>query len=486
MTLTTLPRSRRSRLAVALASIALLGAAGVAMLATGDSKAAPAARPSPSPSPSPFVVQTFPTPPPLPSPSPVTGPGESKEPPRQQTLPIGPIAADPVRVHTGDGDCLNVRPQPGTNFQSDPRACLPEGFLLWLYGPERQVDGETWRYGLGEGWLAVRYTVADPAAKRGMGPFKSVTALNSDWVDVMASRVDATGSTTELLKVQHPLQGLGGIYGTISPSGRYLAYTREERYVPTLSLVDLQTGATRKIPGVNTMGWGPGDRMSITFSPNCPTQCTWYPAWMDPAEGVVHKLSDAINDWWSGAWTPDGKSIVAIAADRKLKRVALDGTVTVLRELGANENLGVLVVSPDGTKLFSGTVSGSNRVLDLKTGAFIEVPRAPQRQVFGGCGGPGFSGKLAAWIDDQTVAWHEAWGQKGYNGITIAKLGSNERRVIPFFSMQSMALAAPGLLSFTTMEQLPDGGGFPLTWLLDLATGDARPVTVGADPAWAK
>jgi hypothetical protein len=486
MTLTTLPRSRRSRLALALASIALVVAAGAAMFTAGDSKAAPAAAPSPSPSPSPspFAVQMSPTPAPLPSPA--AGPGQPKEPPRQQTLPIGSIAADPVRVHTGDGDCLNVRPQPGTSFQSDPRACLPEGFLLWLYGAPRQVDGETWRYALGEGWVAARYTVPDPAAKRGMGPFKSVTVMNSDWVDVVAGRVAAGGSTTELARVQNPLQGLGGIYGTISPSGRYLAFTREERYVPTLSLVDLETGATRKIPGVNTMGWGPGDRMSVTFSPNCPVSCAWYPAWMDPADGVVHKLSDGINDWWGSGWTPDGKSIVALGADRKLKRVALDGTATVIRELGANENVGVLVVSPDGTKLFSGTVSGANRVLDLKTGAFTEVPRAPQRQIFGGCGGPGFSGKLAAWIDDTTVAWHEAWGQKGYNGITIAKLGASERRVVPFFSLQSMALAAPGLLSFTTIEQMPDGGAFPLTWLLDLATGDARPVTVGADPAWAK
>ncbi len=486
MTITHLPRSRRSRVAIALASIAVIAAAGTAMLATGDSKAAPAATPSRSPSPSAFAVPPSQTVAPSPSQSPVAIPDQPKEPPRQQTLPIGPITVEPVRVSTGDGDCLNVRPQPGTSFQSDPRACLPEGFLLWLYGPVRQVDGETWRYALGEGWVAVRYTVPDPAAKRGMGPFKSVTVVNSDWVDVTASRVDGGGTVTELAKVQNQLQGLGGIYGTISPSGKYLAYTREERYVPTLSLVDLETGATRKFPGVNTMGWGPGDRMSVTFSPTCPVQCTWYPAWMDPREGVVHKLSESINDWWSGAWTPDGKSIVAVTADRKVKRVALDETATVLRELGANENLGVLVVSPDGTKLFSGTISGANRVLDLETGKFTEVPRAPQRQIFGGCGGPGFAGKLAAWIDDQTVAWHEAWGQKGHNGITIAKLGSNERRVVPFFSLQSMALAAPGLLSFTTMEQMPDGGAFPLTWLLDIATGDARPVTVGADPAWAR
>ena len=46
-----------------------------------------------------------------------------------------------------------------------------------------------------------------------------------------------------------------------------------------------------------------------------------------------------------------------------------------------------------------------------------------------------------------------------------------------------MELAAPGLLSFTTLESV-DKVNFPLTWLLDVKTGDAWPVTVGADPAW--
>lgn len=400
-------------------------------------------------------------------------------------MALGPLTAEPVRVHTGDGDCLNVRPQPGTTFQTDPRACVPEGFLLWLYGAAQQVDGEMWRYALGEGWVATRYTKPDPKASAGMGPFKAVVVMDSDYVDVMASRVEANGSVTELARTENRLQGLGGIYGMVSPTGRYLAFTREERYVPTLNVVDLATGGTKKYPGANVTGWGPGDRMSVTYSPTCPQQCTWYPAWMDPAEGVVHKLSDKAGDWWRPAWSPDGSSMVVTSNDRKLQMVSLDGAVTVLRTLSENEYVSDMVLSPDGTRLFSGAYSGPLQVLDLKTKGVTPIARAPQKERYGGCGGPGFVGTLAAWLDDQTVAWHEAWGQKGYNGITIARVGSNERRVIPFFSVLGMELAAPGLLSFTTIENV-DKASFPLTWLLDVATGDARPVTVGADPAWLK
>lgn len=493
-------RHTRTRiLAPAGLLVATVAAAAIASAIFGTGSAAPTAAPSPSPTASaplatatPFVSSTPAEATPDTTEPVATRAPEEKPPPdkpqRQAVAPIGPVQADPVRVQTGDGDCLNIRQAPGTKFDADPRACVPEGFLLWLHGDPQVVDGETWRYALGEGWVATRYVRADPTAKTGMGTLRSVTVLTGDYVEIHAGRVDDRGQVTPLGDYEHVIQGMGGDFGQLSDSGRYVALTRytPDYGVPTLVIIDLEDGGKpREFPGVSPSSWGPTDLLAVTESgPGCPAQCTWTPGWIDPAEGVVHRFADAAS-MSVGAWAADGKMVYAFTNDRRLLRIGLDGALTVVQQFAADDYLGELTVSPDGTRVLSGTTTGAIRVVDLNSSAVTSVARAPQREILGRCGSAGFYGKLSVWIDDNTVAWHEAWGEKGYNGITIARLGSSERRVIPYFNLGAMEMVAPGLLAFTTNEWI-DGVAFPLTWLLDTATGEARPLTVGGDPSFAR
>ena len=121
--------------------------------------------------------------------------------------------------------------------------------------------------------------------------------------------------------------------------------------------------------------------------------------------------------------------------------------------------------------------------LDLQTGAVSSIERATQIPVLGRCGGGGY-GSLTGWLGAATVIWHESFAEKGGNGITIANVNGGSRKLIPFFTVSDIRKVAPDLVSFTTYENPESQGGFFLTWLLDIRTGEARPVTVGATPAW--
>ena len=480
MTATWVTKSKRHML-LGIGGLALLvtvaGAGGVAAATGGTQAPAPKATTTPAPTPTVTEVTRISDTTPLVKPTP--------EPPKRQPLkPFGPISADPVRVHTGDGDCLNVRPQPGTLFKTDPRACVPEGFLLWLYGPEQQVDGETWRYALGEGWVATRYVKPAPAPNTPtMSGFSSVIVSQSDGIDATAATVGRDGNVLDTLTSAYQQQSKSGPSYRVSPSGAYVAYAQEENYVPTLTVIRRSDRVTAKYPGAWLALWGPGDRLLLRLSRTCPNSCDWKTAWLDPAEGVIHPFEHLPNEWNNLAWMPDGRSFITVTLTRSVLRVSLDGsTQTIVKELGEGIYLGEATVSPDGTKLLSGATIGAIRVLDLRTGQLSEIQRATQLPGGGRCGGA--TGRLSAWLDNSTAIWHESYAEKGNNGITIAALGSTARRVFPFFSIQGLQVVAPGLVSFTTYEYPGNDGGFLLTWLLDIKTGDARPITVGGDPIW--
>jgi hypothetical protein len=411
-------------------------------------------------------------------------PPKDPEPIRQELAPFGPVEAEPVRVHTGDGDCLNVRYIPGTTFQdNDPRTCVPEGFLLWLFGKAVEADGETWRYALGEGWVAARYVRPAPEAVTGMGPFRSVTVSQSNGVETLNARVGSDGTMTELPAIPYTQQGLGSLPQALSPDGRYSAYGREEGYVPTLTISDLVAGTAQKYPHAYPAGWSSTGRLLVTLSPLCPRQCTWVPGWIDPSDGVVHQFETKPNSWFSMTWAPDGRSIVAATESRGLVQAFVDGTIReVVPPQPEGVYFGELSVSPDGSRVISSTFLGAITIIDLATGEMTTVERALQQQIGGRCGGS--AGKLSAWLDASTVIWHESYALKGQNGITIAGAADGTRRVIPFFSIQDLATVGPGLVSFVTWEYPPEKPGFQLTWLLDTATGEARPVTIGMGPVW--
>jgi hypothetical protein len=460
-------------LAIGVTAIAFAGGAG------HSEQTRPIITPTIEPEPTAIAVATVP--PSYIAPAP---PPKQPDQTRQELAPFGPVAAEPVRVHTGDGDCLNVRSVPGTTFQNnDPRTCVPEGFLLWLNGQAVEADGETWRYALGEGWVAARYLRPAPEAATGMGPFRSVTVSQSDGVETLNARVASDGAVAGLPAMPYAQQGIGSRPQTVSPDGRYGAYGREEGYVPTLTIADLGAGTAQKYPHAYPIAWSGDGKLLITVSRLCPQQCTWVPGWIDPSDGIVHEFETAPNSWYAMTWAPDGRSVVAATEGRQLVQAFLDGTLReILPPQPEGTYFGELSVSPDGTKVFSSTFLGPITVIDLATGERTLIERAVQQQIGGRCGGS--SGKLSAWLDASHLIWHESYALKGQNGITIASLADGSRRVIPFFSIQDLATVGPGLVSFVTWEYPPEKPGFQLTWLLDTATGEARPVTVGMGPVW--
>ncbi|MEO8539823.1 MAG: hypothetical protein ABI577_08800 [bacterium] len=459
-----------------MGAVALAGLLGVLGLAATGGHAQTGAKPGETPT----VV--------LPTATPTAAPAP-KEPPKQPAdvplaMPFGPITAEPYRVHTGDGDCLNVRPVPGTTFQSDPRTCVPEGFLLWLYGEPKSVDGHTWRYALGEGWVAMEFVQPAPGATKGFGPFSSVMVGGSNGESTQLARVSKDGAVAKLPTLPSALRGLGDVPPALSPDGKWAAYGNEERYVPTLTIRNMQDGTETKYPQVFLSAWSNGNRLLVRVNSNCPQQCTWTVGWLDPREGVLHELTNKQNSWWQIAWANDGQSLYVID-DGALIHVSLDGAVREIvakRAAGLEIAWGQLSVSDDGLRLLSSPYQGAIIVVELKTGAISKVERAPQIPVGGRCGGS--VGSLTTWLDANTVIWHESYAEKGGNGITISRTDGSGRRLIPFFTVGDIRKVAPSLVSFTTYENSNDKVGFQLTWLLDTTTGEARPVTVGTSPVW--
>ncbi len=469
--------ARRTRKRFVLGGVALFAAAALfGVIGVAATQGSAQGTPEPSPTPtlapaSPTVepsTEAIPTPPP-----PVEVP---------MAVPFGPLAAEPYRVFTGDGDCLNVRPVPGTTFEGDPRACVPEGFLLWLYGEPKMVDGREWRYALGEGWIATEYVKPAPGAVTGFGPFSSVTVSAQAGDVTKLATVSASGTTTQIPQLPTVIRGLGDVAPAVSPNGQWGAFGREENYVPTLTIRNLADGTEARYPQAHLAGWGPANRLLVRLAEKCPQQCTWTTGWIDPRDGVVHEFEGVTNDWYNFAWAPDGMSIYVVEKDG-LRHIELTGgSQPVALQTAADMVWGEMSVSKDGRRLVVSPFQGAISIIDLQTGAVSKVSRATQILVGGRCGGGGSS--LTTWLDANTVIWHESYAEKGGNGITISRIDGSNRRLIPFFTVSDIRTVAPNLVSFVTYDDPGGKQGFQLTWLLDTTTNEARPVTVGANPQW--
>lgn len=456
---------------IAMATAGLIGIAGVATQGSAavPRPTEPAVAATETPASTPTVATT---PPP---------PAERKLDVQPLGRPFGPIAAEPYRAYTGDGDCLNVRPAPGTTFESDPRTCVPEGFLLWLHGDPLQVDGREWRYALGEGWVATEFVRPAPGAAAGFGPFSEVTVSAGAGEVTKLARVSHNGVVTEVPHLPSVARGLGAVEPSLSPDGRWGAYGDERGYIPTLAIRNMADGTEQLFPNVYPASWGPTNRLLVRVSLNCPSDCRWRSGWLDPGEGVVHSLGERTNDWYWHVWAHDGLSLYAVETDH-LVRIWLDGRIEQVPSPGVSA-WGEVRLSEDGRKLVVSPFQGDISVIDLLTGAVSHVPRAKQIFVGGKCGG-GWN-LLTTWLDKDTVIWHESYAEKGNNGITIARIDGTNRRVIPFFTVGDIRTVAPSLVSFVTFEApSPNQPGFPLAWLLDTSTNEARPVVVGASPLW--
>jgi len=487
-------RSRRRRwLAIAGLGIALATGASVAGLtitsgsaaappstprAAATAPATPSATPSPSVSPAPETpdTPTRETATPFPEKTPEAAP-------TFRTLPAGPIAADAVRVHTGDGDCLFVRPAPGTTFKAEPNTCLPEGSLLWLYGPAEQVDGESWRYALGAGWVAARYTRPTAAPKFDAGLHKGVTLRSISGSDVTVTRLDAAGKTAGTSTFTWAPQGLGGRLPEISPDGQYVAFTSGGWGDDMTTVVGrVADGTTQEVKGAYAQNWSSTGRLLLSIAgPPCTERCTTSWAVFDPASGRTQMLTTEPGVWDGAAWAADGKAVY-LASGAKVSRFRLDGSVrTVFETLPANTSFYDPIASADGTRLLLGGGFGPLNVLDLATGQVTEFKRAPQRQLGGRCGGA--VSRVAGWLDASHVYYHERSSAGNQDGITIGDLKTGARRVLPYFNVRDVSSPAPGFLSFATYQAIGDLQ-FSVTFLLDTATGDAIPMFVGDGATW--
>ncbi len=478
-----LQRGRRWMLVSgAMVAASALGAAVLA--ATPRAETPPPGLPSTTPeataTPTAASLPAEPTPWPAPPP-----PGHGSVPPAGDA-PFGRVAAEPARVRTGDGDCLNVRYLPGTTGQPRVAGCAAEGTLLWLTGDPVEADGETWRYALGMGWVAARYTEPDPGAVRGFGPFREalVLAVAETWPWTQAGRVTGNGPTWRGAWL--PFNAAWGVArpGPLSPSGRYLAFSAwEGEGAGDTVLVGLEHGTEHTLKGAAAVRWGPGDRLLLRLHGAC-DGCAAGLAWTEPPFETVVPISGPVG--WNAAWMPAGDALVTVEAGRGLVVVSLDGSERVIPlALNESESIDQLVVSPSGRAVLAVPWAGDVRVIDLETGEERRIAR-PIDVLRGGCGGT--PGLTAAWVDEDTIAWHESMAPGNGNGIVVFDLATGARRILPFISVVELRSVGDGLLAFS----VSDAGGAEKgtgiapysSWLLDAATGEAWPAVEGIFAVW--
>lgn len=480
-------RSRPVAFSAAAAAVGL-AAFGLAFAApngeptpAAPGESAPEATPSPVVSPAPLPT-AWPTPvakPSLPAPlAPPSGPAD-----------LPPLAVEPVRVHTGDGDCLNVRPLPGIPPSNDrPRDCLPEGTLLWLAGPAIDADGETWRRALGMGWVASRYTRPEPKVSAGFGPFESAivlaspSAFQTDWAQ--AVRVTPSGAAPASAWLPFNPAWAGMRHAPLSPDGRYLAfvsYQPDDR--PRAAVVEVQGGDLRDLPAL-PVSWGPGSRLLLKYPDLCDTCAGAYaiagPPFTDP------RPLPALGPW-PLAWLPDGEHVVAWDASSGIHLAGTDGTSRVTpAALPDGAWPGELAVSPSGRYLLAVPYTGPIRLVDLETGALTTFDRRDPGPIGGRCGG---SLATVAWLDDRTFAYHEAILGPGENGIILVNRETGARRRLPFGNVFELRAAGPGLLAFTTIDypgkdDLQGAAPPAVSWLYDPSIDFASPAAPGLFATW--
>jgi hypothetical protein len=466
----TFRRRRVLAIGVGAAVALVIGALGLAGTLSGSAET-----PEPAETPSAVATQT-----PITEPTPEPGPSLDR--PKEPLPEFGRVDAEPFRVHTGDGDCLNIRQVPGAMFSGEPLACVREGYLLWLVGEEQEVDGQRWRQALGHGWIATQYLRPDPSARSNpLRHFESVmVSLRLDQGSVFA-RIGRSGEATALGTFPFVGMGVDARAPQIRSDGRYASFqTWDEE--PLTVLVRLSDGEVHVLKRLVPDSWMPDGRLLVRLLVSCEENCQPGPlAVFDPADGLVTEPWPSLKGYSVIAgWTANGRSVVVVN-ERSVLRLSIDGTIEVLVRDLPDEDFWELALSPDGNRILVGGGFSDLRILDLRDGSLGTFARADRRPAIQGCGFGG--GRRATWLDDETIVYHEVSAAGSFNGLTIGRLADGSRRVIPLVAVQDLEVVAPGLLSVTTGWGF-DGIPWAITWMLDMASGDAVPVTPGQGPAW--
>ena len=468
-----------------------------ALTAVQGGSAAPA--PSPSPVASPAGPATSPATPistivTSPTATPTAPPPAAVQP--QPVPPGGKVTADAARVHTGDGDCLNVRPNPGTTFAVEPYSCLPEGTLLWLSGPAQEADGEKWRYALGQGWVAVRYTAPEqaPAVRLPvggrvvtyeMGPYREPKPGTAQGQDVLVAVTGLRdGSKPARFVFPGFSNGLGARHPEISPDGRFIAFGGGSNEAGKSAAIvgDLADGTVQRIEGSYGVGWSSASTLMLEAA-NCESASLTSYSVYDPAVRTTVPLTGEPAEITFVAWAADGKSAYFRKSNRELLRIDRGDKQVRVGTMAEEDTVWSGEPSPDGRRIVGSGGLTALTVVDLASGQAFKFARAAQRQLPGKCGGSW--SKVWGWLDPSHVYYHERSSSAKEDGITVGDLATGKRVVYPFFNVQDLTSPAPGLLAFSTWVS-EAGQSFTVTFVLDTVTGQAMPLVTGSGATWVR
>jgi Tol biopolymer transport system component len=253
-------------------------------------------------------------------------------------------------------------------------------FLLDRHGPESMsafVDA------IGGQWIPYRL---DAAARDAFG-----VSLSDEWhawrdslqadVDGLDARLREAGPITEPERLTEGARW--GLYPTVSPDGRWLAYTRSDgRSDVQLRLSDLETGESRELGrtnGLATFAWMPDGRLLVAqFELDGPYR-SWQDLWVFDLDGGQERITEKARVEQPSVM-PDGMRAVAVRQGGGTNGlVVVDLASGAISELVAPEpdvHWAFPRVSPDGRWIAATrwTPGAEHDVvlLDARTGALVD------------------------------------------------------------------------------------------------------------------
>jgi hypothetical protein len=239
-------------------------------------------------------------------------------------------------------------------------------------------------------------------------------------------------------------------------------------------------GSAMEVPGF-TQGWSQTDKVLLTVQDCDGYSCVADLKVYDARTGAFSMLVAGFSGPLS-AWLPDGEGVLLVDEDLTARIVTLDGDSTILGRLPAGASLWSAVPSPDGETWFSPNDLQNVYLAEMDSLTVRSLPRAPQREVGGRCGGTW--SVVTGWLDEQTVFYHERSSSNGEDGITLMDTGSGARQVFPFFDAQDIYTPAEGMLSFASWSYVEGGGVIGTAFVLDVASGDFLPLFAGSGAVW--
>ena len=271
-------------------------------------------------------------------------------------------------------------------------------------------------------------------------------------------RVGLDGGEPEVLAAGSGVQHMLAHSRSVSPDGRLLAYTANDRSPADDDVLvhDLRTGEVRRVftgGGRTVIGsWSPdGTRLSVARWPESSSEHLVYVVSADGATAVRHTPRDVTATYWLGPWLPDGSGfLVRSNAGRQFTGLAVLEAVTgELSWLDTPDwDVESVACSADGRVLvWAVNVDGGSQLRgrDLASGADLTMPAIPGGQV----------SELALTPDGQSLLMHH-YAQTEPMNITVVDLRSGTHRRLTDSRPQH---ADPSTFVPAAPVHIPAGGG---------------------------